>query len=68
MREPGIYWVRRWGSEKWSVAELRGDRWGMFGAAAVAQEDVEFAEIGEQVTIPSNIESRALNFWTAQPT
>jgi len=68
MREPGIYWVRKCGSEKWSVAELRGDRWGMFGAAAVAQEDVEFAEIGEQVTIPSNIESRALNFWTAQPT
>ena len=68
MREPGIYWVRRWGSEKWSVAELRGDRWRMFGEAVVAQEDVEFAEIGEQVTIPSNIESRAFNFWTAQPT
>jgi len=34
MREPGIYWVRRWGSEKWSVAELRGDRWGMFGCSA----------------------------------
>ena len=62
MREPGIYWVRKCGSEKWSVAELRGDRWRMFGAAVVAQEDVEFAEIGEQVTIASDIESRPFNF------
>jgi hypothetical protein len=52
MKEPGVYWVRRYGSEKWSVAEFRLDGWLMFGAATGAKRDLQFAEIGERITIP----------------
>ena len=56
MNTPGIYWVRRYGAEKWSVAELRGDGWLMLGAAMAAKRDLHFAEIGEQITIPLRID------------
>jgi hypothetical protein len=55
MNAPGIYWVRRYGTEKWSVAQLRGDGWLMFGATMAAKRPPNFAEIGEQITIPIGI-------------
>ena len=45
-----------YGTEKWSVAELRGDGWLMLGAATAAKRDLHFAEIGEQITIPLRID------------
>ena len=56
MNTQSIYWVRRYGTEKWSVAELGDDGWLMLGAAPATKTDLHLAEIGEQITIPLRID------------
>jgi hypothetical protein len=53
MNEPGIYWVRKYATEEWSVAELRDDGWVMFGAGVAAGKDLCFAEIGDRISLLS---------------